>query len=51
MLHAMRFLKSLEMEEAALRVDDLNPTKAIRLYQKVGFVTKWVEPVYQKSLK
>jgi mycothiol synthase len=51
MLHAMRYLKSLGMEEAALTVDDSNPTKAIQLYKKVGFVTKRTELVYQKKLK
>jgi hypothetical protein len=39
------------MEEAALRVDYSNPTKAIQLYKKVGFITKRTELVYQKKLK
>lgn len=37
MLRGMQFLKSREMTEAELGVDDTNPTRAIELYKKVGF--------------
>jgi ribosomal protein S18 acetylase RimI-like enzyme len=37
MLHGIKHLKLEGMEEAALWVDDQNPTKAIKLYEKIGF--------------
>jgi len=37
MLHGMRVLKDVGMRNAMLYVDDMNPTKAIKLYEKVGF--------------
>jgi mycothiol synthase len=37
MLHGMRVLKDVGMRDAMLYVDDMNPTKAIKLYEKVGF--------------
>ena len=41
MLHALETLKAKGMTKARLGVDDYNPTKAIKLYEKVGFkVTK-----------
>lgn len=37
MQHAMEFLKSQGMTEVQLGVDASNPTKAIKLYEKMGF--------------
>jgi len=37
MLHGMRVLKDAGMRNAMLYVDDMNPTGAIKLYEKVGF--------------
>lgn len=37
MLHLMQSLKATGMEEALLYVDDMNPTNAIKLYEKLGF--------------
>jgi mycothiol synthase len=37
MLHGMRVLKDIDMKDALLYVDDMNPTAAIKLYEKVGF--------------
>jgi mycothiol synthase len=37
MLHSMQSLKSSGMEEVLLYVDDMNPTNAIKLYEKLGF--------------
>ena len=37
MIAGMNWLKSKGMEEAELGVDDTNPTRAIRLYEKLGF--------------
>jgi len=37
MLHGMRVLKDVSMRDAMLYVDDMNPTGAIKLYEKVGF--------------
>jgi len=39
MLHSMRRLKDQGMSDVLLYVDDMNPTKAIRLYEKLGFKT------------
>jgi hypothetical protein len=38
------------MTEALLGVDDLNVTKAIRLYEKLRFVATRKDAAYQKSL-
>ena len=50
MLQALESLKAKGMAKAMLDVDDLNPTKAIKLYSKVGFkvVKKYV--IYEKDL-
>lgn len=41
MIEGMKLLKAKGMTEAILGVDDQNPTKAIKLYEKLGFrVTK-----------
>lgn len=37
MLHSMELLKTMGMEEALLYVDEMNPTEAIKLYEKLGF--------------
>ena len=37
MLHGMRVLRDIGMRNAMLYVDDMNPTGAIKLYEKVGF--------------
>jgi ribosomal protein S18 acetylase RimI-like enzyme len=37
MLHGMRVLKDIGMRNAMLYVDDMNPTGAIKLYEKVDF--------------
>lgn len=50
MLQAMRYLKSLEMENALLYVDDENPTCAIKLYEKVGFKVFHKNAVYELRL-
>jgi mycothiol synthase len=50
MLHAMHLLKKGKMEDALLYVDDLNPTKAIKLYEKLGFKTLRKSIIYQLSL-
>jgi mycothiol synthase len=49
-LTAMDFLKSKEMSEAMLGVDDTNPTKAIELYKKVGFQIAKKESTYLKNI-
>jgi len=49
-LSAMEFLKSKEMSEATLGVDDTNPTKAIELYKKVGFKVVKKEFTYLKNI-
>jgi ribosomal protein S18 acetylase RimI-like enzyme len=47
---AMEFLKSKGMNEAILGVDDTNPTKAIKLYKKVGFKIAKKEYTYLKNI-
>ncbi len=37
LLYGLQWLQSQEMGEAALWVDDQNPTRAIELYKKIGF--------------
>jgi mycothiol synthase len=50
MLHAMKSLKAKGMKEAALGVDDSNPTKAIELYKKVGFKVVKKDLTYLKTI-
>lgn len=50
MLEAMRLLKTQEMEDALLYVDDMNPTNAIKLYEKLGFKIMRKNIVYQLPL-
>ena len=49
-LHGLEMLKAKGMTKARLDVDDANPTKAIRLYEKIGFqpTKKW--GIYERSL-
>jgi mycothiol synthase len=49
-VRAMRYLKSLDMSDALLYVDEMNPTGAIRLYEKVGFRTLHKSVVFQLPL-
>jgi len=50
MLEAMRVLKAQETEDALLYVDDMNPTNAIKLYEKLGFKTMRKNVIYQLPL-
>jgi mycothiol synthase len=50
MLEAMRLMKTQEMEDALLYVDDMNPTNAIKLYEKLGFKIMRKNIVYQLPL-
>lgn len=50
MNNGMNLLKAQGMNEALLYVDDMNPTKAIKLYEKLGFKILRKFIVYQKSL-
>jgi len=50
MLHALKLLKSKGMKEAELGVDDSNPTKAIELYNKVGFRVVKKDLTYLKTI-
>ncbi|NWG10952.1 GNAT family N-acetyltransferase [Candidatus Bathyarchaeota archaeon] len=47
MLNAMRLLSAYKMEDALLYVDDMNPTEAVKLYEKLGFSTLRKNIVYQ----
>ena len=51
MLHGMNLLKTKGMTVAMLGVDDWNVTKAMRLYEKVGFKVAGKEAAYEKSIK
>jgi mycothiol synthase len=50
MLHMMQSLKDLGMKDAFLYVDDMNPTGAIKLYEKLGFKTLRKSIMYQLNL-
>jgi mycothiol synthase len=50
MLHMMQELKALGMGDAFLYVDNMNPTRAIKLYEKLGFKTLRESIIYQLSL-
>ena len=50
MLHSMQSLKSSGMEQVLLYVDDMNPTNAIKLYEKLGFKALRKSIIYQLSL-
>jgi ribosomal protein S18 acetylase RimI-like enzyme len=51
MFHGMRKLRAMRMKTAMLGVDDWNVTKAMLLYEKVGFKVAKKEFVYEKNLK
>ena len=50
MIEAMKLLKTKGMTKAMLGVDDQNPTKAIKLYEKVGFKATRKDIAYQKTI-
>jgi mycothiol synthase len=50
MQRGMEFLKSEEMTEVELGVDDTNPTKAIELYTKVGFTIAHKDLTYLRKI-
>jgi len=49
-LHALETLKAKGMTKAMLGVDDYNPTKAMALYEKVGFMVKKKDFVFEREL-
>jgi len=51
MIEGMKLLKAKGMNEAMLGVDDQNPTKAIELYEKVGFKAAIKDIAYQKMIQ
>ena len=50
MLHGLETLKARGMTRATLGVDDQNPTKAIELYEKVGFRAKQKYSTFERQL-
>ena len=50
LIEGMKKLKTKGMTEAMLGVDDQNVTKAMKLYEKLGFVATRKDAAYQKSL-
>ena len=50
MLHALGTLKAKGMTRAMLGVDDYNPTRAIRLYERIGFTIKKKGFTFEKQL-
>jgi mycothiol synthase len=50
MLHGLETLKGKGMTKARLGVDDNNPTKAMALYDKVGFNVKKKDFVFEREL-
>jgi len=50
MIEGMKTLKTKGVTEVMLGVDDLNPTHAINLYEKVGFTTSRKDAAYQKAI-
>jgi ribosomal protein S18 acetylase RimI-like enzyme len=51
MLHGMNQLKAKGMTVAMLGVDDWNVTKAMQLYEKVGFKVARKEVAYEKTIE
>jgi ribosomal protein S18 acetylase RimI-like enzyme len=49
MLHGLVTLKAKGMTKAELGVDDFNPTKAMKLYEKVGFKVVKKDLTYEKN--
>jgi len=50
MIEGMKLLKTKGMTEAMLGVDDQNPTKAIKLYEKLGFQAARKDIAYLKTI-
>jgi mycothiol synthase len=50
MLHALETFRAKGMIRATLGVDDYNLTKAIRLYEKVGFKVKKKDLIFERGL-
>jgi mycothiol synthase len=50
MLHALEVFRAKGMTRATLGVDDYNLTKAIRLYEKVGFKVKKKDLIFAREL-
>jgi ribosomal protein S18 acetylase RimI-like enzyme len=50
MVQAMQNLKTQGMTGALLYVDDQNPTRAIKLYEKVGFKVYHKNTVYELQI-
>ena len=50
MLHGLQTLKAKGMTKAILGVDDYNPTKALKLYEKVGFRAKKRDFTFERTL-
>lgn len=50
-LHGLEALKAKGMTRALLGVDDYNPTKAARLYEKVGFRAKKSDFTFERSIE
>ena len=50
MLHALEAFRARGMTKATLGVDDYNLTKAIRLYEKVGFRVKKKDLIFEREL-
>ena len=50
MLHALETLKAKGMTKAMLGVDDYNRTKAMKLYEKVGFKVKKKDIVLEREI-
>jgi GNAT superfamily N-acetyltransferase len=49
-LHALETFRARGMTRATLGVDDYNPTRAMRLYEKVGFKVKKKDLVFEREL-
>jgi len=50
MLHGLETLKAKGMTKAILGVDDSNPTKAIKLYERAGFRVKKKFSIFEREL-
>jgi mycothiol synthase len=50
MLHALETFRAKGMTKATLGVDDYNPTKAMRLYEKVGFKVKKKDIILEREV-
>jgi ribosomal protein S18 acetylase RimI-like enzyme len=49
-LHVLEAFRAKGMTRATLGVDDYNPTKAIRLYEKVGFKVNKKDLIFEREL-